>query len=125
MALHNEIEFEKEICDHLGSHGWIYEDGAAADYDRKRALYPPDLFAWLEQAQQDSWENYKQKNGSKSEQLLLQRLRDVLQQTGTLDLLRKGLEVAGPTLKLAAAILCVGTRGGQSVEKVGHCPKRS
>jgi hypothetical protein len=23
MALHNEIEFEKEVCEYLGSHGWL------------------------------------------------------------------------------------------------------
>lgn len=25
MALHNEIEFGKEICEHLGSNGWLYD----------------------------------------------------------------------------------------------------
>ena len=93
MALHNEIEFEKEICDYLGSHGWIYEDCAATDYDRKLALYPPDLFAWLEQAQEDSGRTTSKRTVPRQNNLP-QRLRDVLQQTGTLDLLRKGLEVA-------------------------------
>jgi len=27
--------------------GWIYEDGAAALYDRGRALFPDDLRGWL------------------------------------------------------------------------------
>ena len=48
MALHNEIEFEKEICQHLGSNGWIYEHPVAQDYDREKAIYTPDLIAWVQ-----------------------------------------------------------------------------
>lgn len=103
MALHNEIEFEKEVCEHLGSHGWLYEDKTSDNYDRKLALYPPDLTAWLEESQKDLWETYKQKNGSKAEASLLQRIREQLDQQGTLDLLRNGIEVMGlpKALKLA------------------------
>ena len=86
MALHNEIEFEKEICDHLVSHGWLYQEGVADDFDRKLALYPPDLFSWLEDSQEEAWQTYRQKNGSKAEAQLLQRIRDQLNQLGTLDL---------------------------------------
>ena len=103
MALHNEIEFEKEICDYLGSNGWLYQESVAADYDRKLALYPPDLFSWLEESQEEAWQTYRQKNGSKAEAQLLQRIRDQLNQLGTLDLLRQGIEVIGLSkpLKLA------------------------
>ena len=95
MALHNEIEFEKEVCEYLGSHGWLYADKTADSYDRKLALYPPDLIAWLQESQTELWESYQQKNGSKAEANLLQRIRDQLDQQGTLDLLRKGIEVMG------------------------------
>ena len=103
MALHHELAFEQEICEHLSNHGWLYDDGAAAHYDRKLALYPPDLITWLEESQSDAWETYKQKNGSKAEANLLQRLREQLDQLGTLDLLRNGIEVMGlpKALKLA------------------------
>ena len=47
MSVHLEVAFETEICEHLGSHGWLYGQGSAAHYDRKLALYPPDLIAWL------------------------------------------------------------------------------
>jgi type I restriction enzyme R subunit len=44
MSLHHEIAFEREICEHLGAHhGWLYEEGSAAAYNRELALYPPDL----------------------------------------------------------------------------------
>lgn len=50
MAQHNEVEFERELCEHLAAHGWLYsptDDG----YDRQRALFPEDVFAWLEATQ--------------------------------------------------------------------------
>ncbi|MGP5588131.1 hypothetical protein ACTXO0_15285, partial [Glutamicibacter ardleyensis] len=52
MALHNEIEFENEICDHLASHGWLYSP-TDEGYDRERALFPEDVFGWLEDTAPD------------------------------------------------------------------------
>ena len=34
MSLHNENQFEIEICQHLAGHGWEYAAGDAASYDR-------------------------------------------------------------------------------------------
>ena len=45
-----ESEFEREICEHLQAHGWLYSPDDTG-YDRQRALYPADLFAWLEETQ--------------------------------------------------------------------------
>lgn len=45
MSIHTEINFENDICDHLATHGWLYEEGDAQQYDRSRALYPDDLVA--------------------------------------------------------------------------------
>ena len=95
MSVHLEHAFETEICEHLGSHGWLYEEGSAAHYDRKLALYPPDLIAWLQESQTDVWQTVQQKNGSKAESAVLQRVRDQLNQVGTLDVLRHGVEVMG------------------------------
>jgi len=30
MSLHHEVAFEREICDQLGAHGWLYEERSAA-----------------------------------------------------------------------------------------------
>lgn len=30
MALHHEIQFETEICEHLAAYGWQYAQGDAA-----------------------------------------------------------------------------------------------
>ena len=95
MSLHHEVAFEREICEHLGAHGWIDEAGSAAGYNRQLALYPPDLIAWVQEAQPDAWEVLQKNHGSKAEATLLERVRRQLDQVGTLDLLRHGVEVLG------------------------------
>jgi len=95
MSLHHEVAFEREICEHLGAHGWIDEAGSANAYDRQLALYPPDLIAWVQEAQPEAWEVLQKNHGSKAEATLLQRVRQQLDQVGTLDLLRHGVEVLG------------------------------
>jgi type I restriction enzyme R subunit len=103
MSLHHEIAFEREICEHLGGNGWLYEEGSAAAYSRELALYPPDLIAWVQEAQPEAWEVLQKNHGAKAETTLLQRVRQQLDQVGSLDLLRHGVEVLGlpKALKLA------------------------
>ena len=102
-SLHKEISFELEICQHLASNGWLHAEGDAAGYDRARALFPADLLAWVEATQPKAWETLTKNHGSKAEETLLTRLRDQLDQRGTLDLLRQGVELLGlkTPLKLA------------------------
>lgn len=104
MSLHHEIAFEREICEHLGANGWLYEEGSAAAYSRELALYPPDLIGWVQEAQPEAWEVLQKNHGAKAEATtLLLRVRPQLDQVGTLDLLRHGVEVLGlpKALKLA------------------------
>jgi type I restriction enzyme R subunit len=103
MSLHHEIAFEREICEHLGANGWIDEEGNADAYDRQLALYPPDLIAWEQEAQPEAWEVLQNNHGAKASATLLERVRRQLDQLGTLDLLRQGVEVLGlpKALKLA------------------------
>jgi hypothetical protein len=56
MTLHKEINFETEICEYLGSHGWLYSEGDTAAYDRAKALFPADLIAWVQATQPKVWE---------------------------------------------------------------------
>ena len=67
MSLHHKVAFECEICEHLGAHGWIYEEGNADAYDRQLALHPPDLIAWVQEAQPEAWEVLQNNHGSKAE----------------------------------------------------------
>ena len=93
MSLHKENSFEKEISEHLAANGWLYAEGDAAGYDRARALFPADVLAWVQATQPKAWEILATHHGSKAEETLLARLRAQLDQRGTLDLLRHGVEL--------------------------------
>jgi type I restriction enzyme, R subunit len=103
MSLHKEISFEDEICRHLGANGWRYAEGDAAGYHRARALFPADVLAWVQATQPKAWEVLAKNHGAKADDTLLARLRDQLDQRGTLDVLRHGVELLGlkAPLKLA------------------------
>ncbi|AJP70757.1 type I restriction endonuclease subunit R [Sphingomonas hengshuiensis] len=101
--LHEEISFESEVCTILASKGWLYAAGDAQAYDRKRALFPADLLAWLQEAQPKAWESLTTLHGASAEALLLDRVRKSLDDRGTLDVLRNGVDTIGVrgTIQLA------------------------
>ncbi|OIR08969.1 type I restriction enzyme EcoR124II R protein [mine drainage metagenome] len=94
-ALHKEIEFENDICAHLAAHDWLYADGDHTGYDRARALFPADVLAWVQVTQPQAWETLTKNNGAAAEAVLLDRLRKQLDDRGTLDVLRHGVELLG------------------------------
>ncbi len=98
MSGYKELSFEESICTHLEQHGWLYSENAKG-YDVERALFPEDLFGWLEETQPDELAKVVTA-GSPSEkqqrdQLLdrvMKRLDTPLEQGGgTLNLLRGGV----------------------------------
>ncbi len=95
MSLHKEIHFENEICDHLAVNGWHFSQGDAANYDRTRALFPADVLAWVQDTQPKAWEALQKNHGAQAGEVLLGRLRDSINQRGTLDVLRHGIELLG------------------------------
>src|SRR5271157_693713 len=95
MSLHKEISFETEICQCLASNAWLYAEGDAAGYDRARALFPADVLAWVQATQPQAWETLVKNHGAQAGETLLARLRDQLDQRGTLDVLRHGIELLG------------------------------
>jgi type I restriction enzyme, R subunit len=103
MSLHKEISFETEICERLAALGWLYAEDDAAGYDRARALFPADVLAWVQATQPKAWETLTKNHGQQAGETLLTRLRDQLDQRGTLDVLRHGIELLGlkQPLKLA------------------------
>ena len=103
MSLHREISFESEICEHLADHGWLYSEGDAAGYDRTRALFPADVLGWVQATQPKAWDTLVKNHGAQAAETLLSRLRDQIDQRGTLDVLRHGVELLGlkSPLKLA------------------------
>lgn len=102
MSLHKEISFEDEICNALTAQGWLYsanDDG----YDRKSALFPEDVYAWIQTTQPEAWEKLTKNHGAAVGETILLRLRDALIQRGALDVLRHGFDMLGlpKGLKLA------------------------
>ena len=95
MALHKEIEFENDICNHLAANGWLYAEGDANGYDTPRALFPADVVAWVQATQPDAWAALSKTHGTNAESMLLDRLRKQLDDRGTLDVLRVGVEMLG------------------------------
>ncbi|MDA0810644.1 MAG: type I restriction endonuclease, partial [Planctomycetota bacterium] len=103
MSLHTEINFEDEVCQHLAAYGWLYAEKDAADYDRTLALFPADVLAWVQETQPDIWDSLTKTQGKSAGPMLLKRLRDSLNQSGTLNVLRQGFDVLGVKSKVKMA----------------------
>ena len=95
MALHNEIEFENDICNHLDSQGWLYGVDDNKSYDRARAVFPADVIAWIQASNPKAWEALSKSHGAAAEAYILDHLRKQLDERGTLYVLRQGLELLG------------------------------
>jgi type I restriction enzyme, R subunit len=95
VSIHKEISFEDEICDFLSARGWLHVAGDAAKYDRARALFPDDVLTWVQATQPKAWESLVANHGARAGDTLLDRLRVQLDQRGTLDVLRHGVELLG------------------------------
>jgi len=95
MNLHREVHFEQAICDHLAAHGWLYAEGDAEQYDRTHGLYLPDLLAWIEATQPDSWQRLAKTHGPAAGERIAERVRKNLNERGTLEVLRRGVEMLG------------------------------
>lgn len=101
MSIHQEKAFEDSICATLAARGWLYDPAAAKDYDRARALFLPDLQAWMEEAQPAAWAVLEKTHGASTLTILADRLRSVLNKQGVVSVLRDGFDVIG--LKTAVA----------------------
>jgi len=96
VSLHKEVRFEDEICDHLAAHGWLYHDGVDAEmYSRQLALMPFEIAAWVRITQPTAWSVLEKNHGAAVRDILVSRLREQLNQRGTLDVLRRGIELIG------------------------------
>lgn len=103
MAIHNEYVFENEICAELKKQGWLHSPSDAG-YDRELALFPEDVFVWLEESQTEQFQKLVKPGDSdahrtKAKNEILQRLAKSLDAPlasggGTLDVLRKGFKAS-------------------------------
>jgi len=102
MSLHKEIRFEDGICNHLVSHEWSYSENDQG-YDRERAVFPEDVLGWIQESQPQVWEARTKNHGATAGDVLLSRLRESLNQRGTLDVMRHGFEMLGQRKELIMA----------------------
>ncbi len=102
MGIQHEIEFEKQICEHLAANGWLYSVDDT-EYDRERALFPGDVLAWLQDTQPDELAKVLKPGANESAHKqgtlkLLDRLAKVMATDpqnggGTLNALKQGFAV--------------------------------
>lgn len=112
MGIEHEEAFEREICEHLKANGWIYEPENTHGYDRARAIFPEDVFAWIRQTQPEEWAKVVKPSASDAEQAkareqLLDRLAKALDTPqdaggGTLSVLRRGFKKTPASFRMCA-----------------------
>lgn len=103
MDKYKENAFETEICDYLGGKGWLYVKGDASKYEQASALFPEDIVEWVKATQKQAWETLQKNQGANAETQLLDRIRKQLDDRGTLDVLRHGVELLGLRQPLSLA----------------------
>jgi type I restriction enzyme R subunit len=96
---HTEVVFENELCEHLAANGWLYSPNDAG-YDRERALFPADLFAWLAATQSTEWAKHEASAKGQAEAALLDRLLKLMEERGTLWVLRNTVKAVAAKFDL-------------------------
>lgn len=103
MSVHTEVHLEHEISAYLAADGYLFADGDAAKYDRTRALFGEDTLAWVQATQPRAWATLAKNHGAAAGETLLARVRQQLDQRGTLDVLRHGVDLLGLKDRIALA----------------------
>ncbi|MFN2544604.1 MAG: RNA-binding domain-containing protein [Actinomycetota bacterium] len=102
MKITKEIAFEEAIEEHLLAHG--YTRGLPIHYDPALALDTAELFTFIGATQADTWEDLVQRNGGDpnvAQRRFQERLAKQIEERGTIDVLRHGVEDLGVEIKLA------------------------
>ena len=87
---HKEKNFEEEIVAYLVSQGWL--EGDASEYDRELALYPSDLIGWIQDTQSKEWAKVVSWHEANAGQALCERAAKLMDEQGSLSLLRHGFK---------------------------------
>ena len=96
----NEQAFETHVEETLlGASGW--QSGTNAEWDGERALFPAQVYTFLEATQPKLWADMRTLHGDGLENLLLTTLVKELNLKGTLHVLRHGFKFYGKTFRLA------------------------
>lgn len=100
MKPSKEAAFEIDIEGQLLAQDYI--SAKSKDYDKKRALIPSELWAFIEETQPKAWKKLRDILGDKLEQLFLDEIKKRSSKpNGRIELLRHGLSFYGKEVKLA------------------------
>ncbi len=102
MKLTKEIAFEDAIFDWLVTHGCTR--GVPTHYDPAVALDTAELFTFIGATQADEWEELVKRNGGDpdvAQRRFTERLAKQVDERGTIDVLRHGVEDLGVHIRLA------------------------
>src|SRR5438874_1090861 len=102
MKVTNEVAFEDAIEEHLLTPG--YTRGIPTNYDPALALDSAELFTFIGATQADAWEDLVQRNGGDpdvAQRRFVERLAKQIDERGTIDVLRHGVEDLGVEIRLA------------------------
>ena len=91
--LHHEKHLEAYIVDKLDKQGWLV--GVSSEYDKDFALYTADLVDWIKETQPAKWDKLVALNGDNALKVLKNRLDQALEKHGTVQVLRRGFDIAG------------------------------
>ncbi len=103
MKTTKEVAFEDAIVDQLVTRGG-YTRGVPTNYDPAVALDTAELFTFIGATQADEWEDLVQRNGGDpdlAQRRFVERLARQVDERGTIDVLRHGVEDLGVHIRLA------------------------
>src|SRR5258706_199012 len=100
MSQTTELAFETYVEEILLTRGG-WKSGGNAEWDNERALFPAQMFAFLQDTQSKLWSEMEALHAAGLEALLLTTLVKELDAKGSLDVLRHGFKFYGKTFRLA------------------------
>ena len=100
MSQTNEKAFETYVEEILLSRGG-WKSGSNTEWDKERAVFPAQVFAFIQDTQPKLWAEMKDQHAAGLEPLLLATLVKELDTKGSLHVLRHGFKFYGKTFYLA------------------------
>lgn len=99
MTQTTERAFETYAQETLLAQKWCA--GSLLEWDKEQALFPAQLFAFIQDTQPKLWEEMTKLHGAALESMLVAALVKELDTKGTLDVLRHGFKFYGKTFRVA------------------------
>ena len=100
MSRTDEKAFETYVEEILLTRGG-WKSGSVAEWDKERALFPAQVFAFIQDTQEKLWGEMRTLHAAGLEALLLTALVKELDTKGSLHVLRHGFKFYGKTFRLA------------------------